>query len=228
MNGKGILLLFCFLIQVSVGKSQVWDSISASFRERPKFFLQVDKYNSIVANAGANTTGLKTGLDFAKRVRVGIGYYVMDSDIIEDRILHPDTDPFDTTRVKLKMSYGAGSLEYIFYRKDPWQFSVPVQLGIGSTYFEYYDSTRAVKRLSSKAAVIFEPSVMGQFKFFRFFAIGFGVGARKMLYKDPKIQYDLNSPIYVLRFKILFGEIFKAIFPKRIKKAESGEQKPDG
>lgn len=206
--------------------SQVWDSIETSFRQKPKFFFQIDKHNSIVANAGANTTGLKIGLDFAKRVRLGLGYYVMDSDVIEDRILNPEADPFDTTRVKLKMGYGAGSFEYIFYRKDPWQFSVPVQLGIGSTYFEYYDSTNAAKRLSSEAAVVFETALMGQFKFFRFFAIGFGLGGRRMLYKDPQIQYDLNSPIYVVRFKILFGEIFKAVFPKKQKNPEPDKPTP--
>nr|MBK9650205.1 hypothetical protein [Bacteroidota bacterium] len=48
-----------------------------------------------------------------------------------------------TVRANLQVLYFAPGVEYVLYKDDPWQISVPVEIGFGKSYFEYFASRPA-------------------------------------------------------------------------------------
>lgn len=196
--------------------------------KKPKFFLQLDRYNSIVANQGADISGIKAGLEFGKKYRFGIGLYNLKSDIIEYKQLTPEQAaeaPADTVKAQLNMGYVPLCFEYIFYDKGKWQFGIPVHLGFGQTYFEYFNSAGQTRQLKDQNVLLTDVVVSGQYKIFRWIGIGAGLGFRKMLVENPAIQRNFNSPLYNIRLKIFLGEIYRTVFPRGLcGKKESQKQ----
>ena len=195
------------------------DSSDVSIWRKPKFFLQLDKYNSIVGGRGADVNGIKAGLEFGKKYRVGWGYYELKSDIIEYIHLNPEQAAEadgDTVKALLKMNYYPLCLEYIFYNKDKWQFGFPVNLGLGKTYFEYFDKNNKTRTIKDHNILVADITVAGQYKILKWVGIGAGFGFRKMLINNPSVARNFDSPLYNIRLKLFLGEIYKSVFPHGI------------
>ena len=204
-------MLLPLFVQADSGNYNIW--------KKPKLFLQLDPYYSFVENRGANLLGAKAGLEFGKKYRFGLGYYVLKSDIIELKHLTPDQAkeaPNDTVKAQLRMKYVPICFEYIFYNKENWQVSVPVDLGFGRTYFTYFDQKGNTRRLKDHAVILTDVVVMGQYKILKWVAIGAGIGYRKMLLDNPAIDRKFDSPLYTIRVKLFLEEIYKSAFPKGI------------
>ena len=196
------------------------DSIQTTSWKRPKFWFQLDRNNTFVSNKGANCSGFKVGLEFAKKYRFGLGYYELKSDIVEYKALSEEeakNATNDTVKAKLSMITLPFCFEYVFYEDDPWQFSMPVNLGIGETYFTYSDKTDHFRRIKDYPVVDYEVSIAGQYKILRWFGVGAGIGYRLMLLDNPAKEHNFNSPIYSLKLKLFLGEIIHTIFPPKKK-----------
>ena len=187
--------------------------------KKPKLFLQLDPFYSFVENRGANLFGVKAGLEFGRKYRFGLGYYVLKSDIIELKQLTPDQAkeaPNDTVKAQLRMRYVPICFEYIFYNKENWQVSLPIDLGFGRTYFTYFDKKGDTKRLKDHAVILTDVVVMGQYKILKWVAVGAGIGYRKVLLDNPAVDRKFDSPLYTIRFKLFLSEIYKSVFPNGI------------
>jgi hypothetical protein len=212
MPTNKIILLFFFCANYFLSDAQILDTLRESFKSKPTFFLQFDKYNSIVTGSRANATGIKTGLDFNKKIRLGIGYFFLTPDVVEKRVL----DRGDTVRAQLKSNYFTIGAEYVLLNKNPWQVSVPAHLGFGKSFFIYPDAISGKdERIASNSIILFEPAITGHYKVIKWVGVGFGVGYRIMLKNNPEVQDNFNSPLYVLRLKIFFDEIYYSVFPKK-------------
>ena len=166
------VLLFCVINTFTVS-AQTDSSQTQSWR-KPRFFFQFDRYNSFVSNRGANCSGFKTGLEYAKKYRFGIGFYNLKSDIIEYKTLNEQdaaNAPNDTVKARLNMITIPFCFEYVFYDKGPWQFSLPINLGIGETYFSYFDKEGKEKRLRDAPIVDYEVAITGQYKILKWFGV---------------------------------------------------------
>ena len=197
------------------------DSPDNNIWRKPKFFLQFDKYNSIVGKRGADVTGIKAGLEFGKKYRIGWGYYDLRSDIIEVIHLPPEQAaeaPADSVKARLKMNYFPLCFEYIFYNKGKWQFGFPVNLGFGKTYFEYYDKNNKIKNFKDQTVMVTDVVVSGQYRILKWVGVGAGFGFRKMLIDNPDVSRNFDSPLYNLRVKLFLGEIFNTVFPHGLRK----------
>jgi hypothetical protein len=202
---------------------------STDIWKKPRFFLQYDRYNSFVSEKGANISGLKAGLEFGKKFRFGIGIYNLVSDVIEYKKLTPEQAadaPADTVKAQLKMGYVPLCFEYIFYDKNRWQFGLPVHLGFGETYFNYFDKAGKTQRIKGQNVVLTDIVISGQFKVVKWVGLGAGIGVRMMLVDNPDINRDFNSPLYNIRLKIFLGEIYRSVFPHGLcgKKNKAAEQ----
>lgn len=196
------------------GISQALDSVKFALRQKPKFFLQLDGYNSIVTGAKANASGIKAGLDFNKKIRFGVGYFKLTTDVVEP---FTNIKPDDTVRAELFSHYFTVGAEYVLFHKDPWQISVPAHIGIGRSYFQYND-TEGEHRIYKNSIMLFEPAIAGHYKIIKWVGLGFGIGYRLMLKNNPEVNDNFNSPLYVIRIKIFFDEIYKSVFKKETKK----------
>src|SRR5262245_32769060 len=72
---KTLRLFFCLtFLSVSV-KSQVLDTIKASLQKKPRFFITLASFNTIIDRQYANIGGLRMGLNYNQRIRFGIGFF---------------------------------------------------------------------------------------------------------------------------------------------------------
>ncbi len=173
----------------------------------------MDAYNSFVSNKGANTFGYKAGLELNNRIKMGIGYYKLISNIVRPDSVgqHNNTLP----NKQLEMYYVPALFEYIFYNKDPWQVSIPINIGFGKSYFWYYKNTALERgQLDKQTVAVLTVNLDGQYKIIKWFGVGAGLGFRVMLKDNNNINENFNSVIYSLRLRLFVDEIYKSLFKK--------------
>ncbi len=185
------------------------DSLAHIFRHRPVFTAKYDTRNTFITGNRASIWGIKAGFVFRKTLTVGVGYNWLWTDIREE-IRYPETDRIDMARVRLR--YVAPFLDYTFYRKGPWEVTLPVQLGVGTSFVE---SWRTSEKLKRDWVMLYEPSMSVEYRFLKYFAVGGGYGYRLMLHNNRQLSSRFTSPMYVLRFRILFDELYRLYQQKK-------------
>jgi|GEM_PF-535435 len=220
-----VLLISCQGYTDCLGQFSA-DSLLYSLGQRPRFFFQLDATNSYVSGRGANAIGFKAGMEFNKRIKFGAGYYTVISDIVEKKYI----EEYDSIyNVKLQMNYYTTFIDYVLYNRGKWQFSFNNQLGIGTSYFWYYPNRESNKRktqtLNNRAVMLYEPTIMGQFRIMKWFGVEFGTGYRIMLVTNKELDHRLSSPVYAFRLKLFLDEIYKSIWPNGLLKGKSASEK---
>jgi hypothetical protein len=219
-----VFVAICYLKSVSI-VSQFEDTLviqpkldtSYSKKEEKnlKFFLGFDARRSFVLKNNSKFNGIKIGLSYKNKHRFGLGLYGMQEPITfvgeVDRFKHPDA----TDTVRFNFGYGSLFYEYVWLKNKRWDLSTPIHFGIGNLAFSYKDTSSLYKPLFGGGVLMTELTGVAQFKVFRWFALGSGVGYRMMLIDDITIRKSLNSPVYIFQVKILFGEIYKMTFRRK-------------
>ena len=208
----GIVLIINLGLMTGHASAQLIDKLKEDFSKKPKFSLRLDTRNSFIKNKAAKIRGIKFGLDYGKDITVGLSINWLDKKFDEVKPVLLVND--DTAFAKLDFGYLGLFFEYTFLRNKRWEVDIPIQIGIGSTYFTYNDHKNEAQRLSQKPIVVYEPSMTATYKFWRYFGVGVGVGYRLMLINNKDIEGNFNSPTYTLRLKVFFGDIYKDIFKK--------------
>jgi hypothetical protein len=117
----------------------------------------------------------------------------------------------DSTKAQLFFRFYPLSAEYIAYRKDPWQISIPILLGYGNSYFEYFDLSNERQPIFRRGVVAFQPGCTAQYKVLKWLGIHAGIGYRFMLINNPMIDAKLNSPVLSVGFRLFPGEIYHSL-----------------
>jgi len=102
-------------------------------------------------------------------------------------------------------------VEYVFYKKNRWEFSLPLSIGIGNTRYEYLYNNTEFQR-DKKIVVICETGVSGDYKLFSWLGIGMGAGYRLMIIDNKAIDENFNSIIYILKIKLFLSEIWRNVW----------------
>ena len=181
-------------------------------QEKPKVSFSFDNRNTFMLGQNANIVGLRAGLEFNGRVRIGAGIHGLNTYIPRIIIFPPDSAglPPDTLFSQVGFSYLSLFTEYAFYKTKRWEFGVPVYIGLGSA------SYRAGTYEYKKAAVsLLETSLYGQFYIFSWLAFHGGAGYRLMLKSNPAVVGRSSGPVYTLGVKMYFGKLYRSIFPKK-------------
>lgn len=190
-------------------------SYSKKEEKNLKFFFGFDARRSFVLKKNSKFNGIKIGLSYKNKHRFGLGLYGMQEPITfvgeVDRIKHPDA----TDTVRFNFGYGSLFYEYVWFKNKRWDLSTPIHFGLGNLAFSFKDTSANYQRLFGGGALMTELTGVAQFKIFRWFALGTGVGYRMMLIDDKTIRKSLNSPVYIFQVKILFGEIYKMTFRRK-------------
>jgi len=197
-----------------------------SFKTKPKFFLTLDKTGSFVGGRAASTNEIKLGLEFKKTLRLGIGFGELVSDIVADKSIVTELSGKDSlVKAELSLSYFSLNSEYVFYDSKRWQIAMPVGVGIGSSYFSYFERVKGeykTNRTDEGGVLIMVATGQATYRILRWVGLSGGVGYRFALISNSKVQESFNSPVYVLKVRIFLGEIYKTVFPRGI----SGKRNP--
>jgi hypothetical protein len=144
---------------------------------------------------------LKAGMIFNKRLTLGVGYHWMEGGV--DEFL-----PQQGRMIPLKMRYASVFGEFVFYNKNNWVGTIPVQLGWGKSFLHWKSDGENLK-WKEGMVVLYEPSISIEYKFSPWIAVGMGYGYRIMLKNNRAIDQNFYAPLYVFKARILFEELWE-------------------
>lgn len=184
-----------------------------SFHTKPKLDVKLDNRFSFIRDGDVKTIGIKVGLSFRRKFKLGLGINQMLLPVESSIINNSDT----AIPVNLEYFYFSPYLEYVYYSSRRWEFSLATQIGLGGASYQYKDENGKKIKLKESAILSYEPALLIDYKIIRWIGIGTGIGYRLVLYKQPIIKEKFSSPEYVIKLKIYLGEIVRTITGKELK-----------
>jgi len=196
-----ILISLFFIISIDTSaqkqKDEFFYDLGLALKKKPTLSFRFDNRNSFITNYRAWIYGVKLGLEFDHKIILGIDFSMLHTGIYVEQNI---TENNETTLVdsKLHLEYGSIFAEYIFYRTKKWDFSLPIQIGAGVSYFSY--NIDGAKYKNNMAPIImYEANITGRYKICKGLGVGTGIGYRIMLLSNPKINQHFTSPIFSLK-----------------------------
>lgn len=209
-----IFLLAIFLIGASASaQSQpvnLGDSLRHYFQEEGKFIIRIDTRNSFITGRTAQIRGIKAGISYGDRLSIGIGYNWLKKGFDQNLNLGPDDNQYSVNS-QLHFMFISPFAEYVFYVKRGFSVAIPIQIGLGTSWLSYNDIAGNKARTDRKFIMLYEPAMTVEQKFLKYFAVGGGIGYRLMLKNNKEVDARFTSPIYLIRLRILFLEIYNNI-----------------
>lgn len=218
-NAVRFILLFSFLTyhtfifsQSTKSTSYFEDDVVKSFKYKPKLDVKFDSRFSFIASRDYRTTGVKLGVSFNRKFKMGLGYNQLlipaKSTIIDNKKKY---------NAELKYIYISPYFEYVYFTSKRWEFNLSAQVGIGSGHYQYYNNDLSTTVRTKYSTILsYEPAMLIDYKIIRWFGVGTGVGYRLIFYKNSNIDEHLSSPVYVFKVKVYLGEIVRTITGKQI------------
>lgn len=207
------LLLIWIVFVPNWASAQLIDSIKSSFDHEPKILVKLDTRNSFVGTRAVRVRGVKLGANYNDVSKVGIGYHWIQPKF--DKNIALDTENgTEVVVAKLRLEYLAPFYEYTFYKRKKLEVSIPVQMGIGRSYYRYKRNDRK-HNLFNKPVILYEPAMAVLYKPIPWAGIGFGVGYRLMLLGNKEIDENFTSPIYVLKFNLFVSYFYNRYLKKK-------------
>ncbi|MBN8694987.1 MAG: hypothetical protein J0L87_00540 [Bacteroidetes bacterium] len=203
-----------FMISVGIAQPTL-DTIRSEFRKKPHPFVTLNSRNSFVNNEIVNVFGIKAGLKYGNKLRLGIGYnqlYNPPKNLNENfEYINELGKPYIISK-GLKFYYFSATVEYVFYQTKHWEIGMPLQLGVGESYYQF--ELNGVKTKTNRNVnLIYEPAISVEYKIFKWVGVGADFGYRFMFANTKKLNQQLNSPIVTFDLMIYYREIFKSLFP---------------
>ena len=210
---KGFLFLILLPFTLFAQERIVFeDDFKKSFHTKPKLDFKFDNRFSFIRNYNVKTIGIKVGLNFNRKFKVGIGinqmlFPVKKKYLPEDGLFVP---------VELDYFYFSPYLEYVYFNSKKWEFSLSAQFGIGGANYNHIDVNGQKVKLVESLILSYEPAMLIDYKIIRWFGIGTGVGFRLVYYKSLGIEQQFSSPEYIVKLKVYLGEIVRTITGKQL------------
>ena len=202
-------LLFTITNNIFAQPDVFFKDISSAIKEKPKITFRFDSRNSFISNERAQISSVKIGLDYQKKIRLGLSFSFLRTVFKINREVF-ENDIKQTVSTKLHLEYLSVFADYVFYKNKKWEFNLPIQLGGGYNYLKY--SLNNEKHIIDKSfIIIYEANINGMYKLIKGIGVGAGTGYRIMLLGNPKIKKHFTSPIYVFRVKIFPFDFFPSI-----------------
>jgi hypothetical protein len=199
------LIFLCIRFGAQAQPVNLADSLRNVFKEKAKFTAKLDSRNSFITGKSAQIRGVKAGISFGNRFMMGIGYNWLGTEINETiETIH------GTKLAEIRFAYVAPFIEYVFYKKNNWQADIPVQIGFGRSLYQY-EHFGAKQITARDNVVLYEPSMIVEYQVLGLFGFGGGIGYRLMLKGNRELEQQFTSPMYVIRFRVLFDGVRKMI-----------------
>ncbi|MEO6901651.1 MAG: hypothetical protein ABI315_00690 [Bacteroidia bacterium] len=210
-----LFLILLNLLQLKTIAQPTIDTMKWCLQQKPHLFGKIDTRQSFIYNNRVKIIGIKGGLNYGKRLQFGLGYNQLysPSKKLDKQLYFFDTNGTkDSITSKLKLFYFSIHTEYIFYKNNHWQLSMPLQLGVGDTYYKYQLFNKKQKT-NQFIVFIYEPAISIEYKIVKWAGVGADIGFRLMATKQKEINQQFNSPTYAFKFLIYYDEILKILFP---------------
>ena len=193
------------------------DTIRSCFKQKPKPFAKLDTRNSFIDNSIVNIFGAIAGVSFNKRLSFGVGYNQLynppknfDQDV---EYINSFGKPYFVS-TGIHFFYISAAMEYGFYQTKHWEISLPLQIGVGQTYFQQISVTGTRTKVNARTDFIYEPTISVAYKIVKWVGVEADFGYRFFITDDRRLNREFNSPIVTFGIAIYYSEIYKSLFPK--------------
>lgn len=210
---KHILLSLALFLFFFKTQAQLLDSFKVILKGRSSIDLRLESRYSFIENDFAGISGVRIGVSFKRKLRFGGGISWLKSNIVENEYIPNENNVLIFTPKYLKLAYFCLYADVVFYKTKRWQVSVPIQTGIGASWYQYQGSYK-LNSNNKRLLLLYEPGISTHFKIFKWFGLGADVGYRFVLKDNRHMGETFNSPTYA--FKILFwaDQLYYDLFPK--------------
>lgn len=210
---KRFFLLAFFLCLWFRQHAQLMDSIGYFLKQPYSIDARLESRNSFIDNQLISVSGVRLGLSFKRKLKLGIGLSWLESPVTEKfqskNILGMDT----SINRFLKFMYVCYYADFVFYKTKRWQLSVPIQVGTGASWFQSNNKYSFDNKSSKYFLLLYEPGITAQFKVFRWFGVGTDVAYRFTMKNNKKVSEKLMSPTYSFKILFWFDQLFYELFP---------------
>lgn len=202
------LFLFLFMLLNSAFAQSFEQQIKQSMKSDPKLDVRLDSRHSFVTAENVKIFGIKLGLDYDHTIQYGIGFNYLSSD------LEKSIETSGGAKEALLRYYTfTPYIEYIFYRDNRWELSIPLQLGFGSSYYSY-ESAGSSRKSHQQFIATYEPAITAQYRLLKYFGPNIGIGYRLMIKNNSSIDESFTAPVYQFGLKLFIEDLYKDIFKK--------------
>ncbi len=192
--------------------AQFLDSLISSFKKKPGIDFSIETRNSFLFNDTVKFRGIKAGVRFGKKFRVGLSFNWLKSNLYNQAAFFYNSSK-DSSKGYFKMAYFAIYAKILYHKTKRWEFSTPLQIGYGNSWLQQKQKLSFKNQQFKKAMIIYEPTVSVQFKLLKWLGVAGNIGYRFVWHKDEKILSYLNGPIYVLNINFMIDQLFFEICP---------------
>lgn len=206
------LIILFILISFSV-KSQFLDTFKVFLRSKPSIDARLESRYSFLNNTATKVSGVRLGLSFRRKLRVGIGYSWLDAEVKDKKFITDINGNARYTDNYFKFGYICYYADFVFHKTKRWQLSIPIQVGTGMYWTQYSNGSQIIK--SKKRLLLFyEPGITIQFKITKWLGLGLDVCGRLALRNTQYVGNKLNSFVLAPKLLIWFDQIFYIVAPK--------------
>ena len=186
-----------FAQEIDNKDKDLFENIKESLTIKPKFYISFDNKNSFISNRSGWFLGAKIGLEHNKIFRYGLGF-----NGLYNKTYSTYVNGIKESEEYLSFNYISFFAEYIFKTNKRYEFSLPINFGLGYSWLGDLKTTT-----TGQFQILYETQLNGMYFPIKFFGIGAGVGYRIMLKNNSYIDEQFTAPIYSIKAKIVLGEL---------------------
>ena len=224
---KTLLLLLSVLSFSIKANAQFLDTLKYSFHQPPKLYGSLDFSRAIGTNKGTDVIGFRLGVVQNKRLYMGLGYYRLNTDKVNNITVQTPNATDTVVPAQLKLRFLTLNVEYVFYRDNKFQMSVPVNLGYGNTFYQYFISEGQKGKTTYSGSAITTIGINANYKIVPWFGFGLGTGYATTMGSNKTASQNFKSVTYSFGINVYFEELYNALLDFRDhisdKKKESEE-----
>jgi hypothetical protein len=204
-----ILLIVCL---PAPGRSQYLDSLGATLRGDYSVDVRLESRNSFIDYQLVSITGVRAGLSFRRKLRLGVGLSWIETPVISAAASAQVKNDTAGREQLVKLAYICYYADVVFHKTKRWQLSVPLQLGTGLIWLEDPLLRPELRSGPKKMLLLYEPGISVQYKFYKWLGTGADIAYRFTL-PNSAIAGQLSSPTYSFRLLIWFDQLYFQLFP---------------
>lgn len=205
--------IIIFVLLSFFAKGQFLDTFKVFLHSRPSIDARLESRYSFMNNSPTKVSGLRLGLSFKRKLRVGIGYSWLDTPVYDKEIVKDELGKPKIITSFFKFGYVCYYADFVFHKTKRWQLSVPIQVGTGMYWTRYNDGEK-ITNSKKRLLLFYEPGITIQYKMTRWCGLGLDICARLALRNTNYVSNKLNSFVLAPKLLILFDQIFYMAAPK--------------
>jgi hypothetical protein len=206
------LIAVIVLLVLSIGETSAQLTDVSSLKKRIRVDVKAETRNSFANTEYVFFWGVKLGLDLDRKVKFGFGYSWLQSRYFSN-LFDPDDFPSTTQKAQPRFRIWSAYAEYEFYRDGGWEFSAPVELGFGNSFYQNDQQKKIGKGMNMVTMFGLNTSYM----FSKWVGFGVGLGYRIVLLENKEMKDQFTSPYYQVKLKLKLGNLVNKIRKKRSK-----------